>query len=272
MGMITFDEFDTALVDAGITAVFPKRDIVSKQVYLGDNKDKIKGMSYFISPYGMKERYYIGFLKDEGTPYVLWNGKMHNIVFEVDDHTGSISYMTPNSEVCYETNVLTLAQIKTIGEALVKYLTSNKEEKDNNELEETKQRDDIKITFEQLSKIFREQLEILFPGKHISSNEAKSKDMDSYEMQFHIVVKPGEPHLIIGFTKEAGSSMVDIWNGKRMNKVIDIDIDDGFIRRYHEPQLYAESSNCLQKGGVPATPSGTATLLRLSPKIGRAHV
>ena len=270
--MITFDEFDTALVDAGITAVFPKRDIVSKQVYLGDNKDKIKGMSYFISPYGMKERYYIGFLKDEGTPYVLWNGKMHNIVFEVDDHTGSISYMTPNSEVCYETNVLTLAQIKTIGEALVKYLTSNKEEKDNNELEETKQRDDIKITFEQLSKIFREQLEILFPGKHISSNEAKSKDMDSYEMQFHIVVKPGEPHLIIGFTKEPECSVIYIWNGKRMNHVIGIDTDDNFIRRYHEPKLYAESSICLGYSQVSAIYTALDTFLNCEDAVDERHV
>ena len=87
------------------------------------------------------------------------------------------------------------------------------------------------ITYDQLSKIFREQLKILFPGKHISSNEAKSENMEAYEMQFHIVVDPGKPHLIIGFTKEEGSSMIDIWNGKRMNRVIDIDTDDGFIRR-----------------------------------------
>ena len=101
------------------------------------------------------------------------------------------------------------------------------------------------ITYDQLSKIFREQLEILFPGKHISSNEAKSKDMDIYEMQFHIVVDPEKPHLIIGFTKDADSSMINIWNGKRKNKVIDIDTNDNFIRRYHEPKLYADSSNCL---------------------------
>lgn len=131
--LFTFDEFDTALADTGITAVFPIRDIIAKQIYLGDNKDKIRGMSYFIKPYGMKESYYIGFFKDEGTPYVLWNGKMHNIVFEVDDRTGSISYMTPNSEVCYETNVLTLAQIKTIGEALVKHFNKNKDNESSEE-------------------------------------------------------------------------------------------------------------------------------------------
>ena len=46
------------------------------------------------------------------------------------------------------------------------------------------------ITYDQLSKIFREQLKRLFPGKHISSNEAKSENMEAYEMQFHIVVDP----------------------------------------------------------------------------------
>lgn len=117
------------------------------------------------------------------------------------------------------------------------------------------------ITYDQLSKIFREQLKILFPGKHISSNEAKSKDMESYEMQFHVVIDPEEPHLIIGFTKEKDSSMIDIWNGKRMNKVIDIDIDDGFIRRYHEPQLYAESSSCLGYSQVSAIYTALDTFL-----------
>ena len=108
------------------------------------------------------------------------------------------------------------------------------------------------ITFEQLSKIFREQLKILFPGKHISSNKATSKDMDSYEMQFHIDVDPEKPHLIIGFTKEPECSVIYIWNGKRMNHVIGIDTDDNFIRRYHEPQLYAESNNCLGYSQVSA--------------------
>ena len=117
------------------------------------------------------------------------------------------------------------------------------------------------ITYDQLSKIFREQLKILFPDKHISSNKATSKDMDSYEMHFHIVVDPGKPHLIIGFTKEADSSMIDIWNGKRENKVIDIDTDDNFIRRYHEPQLYAESSNCLGYSQVSAIYTALDTFL-----------
>ena len=101
------------------------------------------------------------------------------------------------------------------------------------------------ITYKQLSEIIRKQLAILFPDKYISSGEATSKDLDSYEMQFHIVVEPGKPHLIIGFTKEADSSMVDIWNGKRMNKVMDIDTNDNFIRRYHEPKLYDPSTICL---------------------------
>ena len=126
--------------------------------------------------------------------------------------------------------------------------------------EETKRRDDIMI-YDQLSKICREQLKILFPGKHISSNESKSENMGAYEMQFHIVVDPEKPHLIIGFTKEDGSSMIDIWNGKRMNKVIDIDIDDGSIRRYHEPQLYAESSNCLGYSQVSAIYTALDTFL-----------
>ena len=117
------------------------------------------------------------------------------------------------------------------------------------------------ITYDQLSKIFREQLAILFPDKHISSGEATSKDMNSYEMQFRIVVKPGEPHLILGFTKEADSSMINIWNGKRENKVIDIDTDDNFIRRYHEPQLYAESSNCLGYSQVSAIYTALDTFL-----------
>lgn len=117
------------------------------------------------------------------------------------------------------------------------------------------------ITFEQLSKIFREQLEILFPGKHISSNEAKSKDMDIYEMQFHIVVDPEKPHLIIGFTKKPECSMIVIWNGKRKNKVIDIDTNDNFIRRYHEPQLYAESSICLGYSEVSAIYTALETFL-----------
>ena len=117
------------------------------------------------------------------------------------------------------------------------------------------------ITYDQLSKIIREQLAILFPDKHISSGEATSKDMNSYEMQFHIVVKPGEPHLILGFTKEADSSMINIWNGKRENKVIDIDTDDNFIRRYHEPKLYAESSICLGYSQVGAIYTALDTFL-----------
>lgn len=117
------------------------------------------------------------------------------------------------------------------------------------------------ITYKQLSEIIRKQLAILFPDKCISSGEATSKDMDSYEMQFRIVVKPGEPHLILGFTKEADSSMIDIWNGKRENKVIDIDTDDNFIRRYHEPNLYDESSICLSYSQVSAIYTALDTFL-----------
>lgn len=117
------------------------------------------------------------------------------------------------------------------------------------------------ITYKQLSEIIRKQLAILFPDKHISSGEATSKDMNSYEMQFRIVVKPGEPHLILGFTKEADSSMINIWNGKRENKVIDIDTDDNFIRRYHEPNLYDESSICLSYSQVSAIYTALDTFL-----------
>lgn len=117
------------------------------------------------------------------------------------------------------------------------------------------------ITFDQLSKIFEEQLKILFPDKHTSSNKAVSKDLDSYEMQFHIVVDPKKPHYIIGFTKKVDSSIIEIWNGKRVNKIIDIDTDDNFIRRYHEPQLYAESSNCLEYTQVAAIYTALDTFL-----------
>ena len=117
------------------------------------------------------------------------------------------------------------------------------------------------ITYKQLSEIIRKQLAILFPDKYISSGEATSKDMNSYEMQFHIVVKPGEPHLILGFTKEADSSMINIWNGKRMNKVIDIDTNDNFIRRYHEPKLYDPSTICLGYSQVSAIYTALDTFL-----------
>ena len=261
MGMITFEEFDEAIANVAINAVFPtKKDLYMKPVYLHDNKDDKIGMTYIIMPFGSK-RYYIGFIQEQDSSmFTVWNGKMDHIVFDVDERDGCIRYYH-EPELYDRDNGLSHSQIQTIGETLIKYLTSNKEEKDNNEPEETKQRDDIKITFEQLSKIFREQLEILFPGKHISSNETKSKDMDSYEMQFHIVVKPGEPHLIIGFTKEPECSVIYIWNGKRMNHVIGIDTDDNFIRRYHEPKLYAESSICLGYSQVSAIYTALDTFL-----------
>ena len=116
------------------------------------------------------------------------------------------------------------------------------------------------ITYDQLSKICREQLKILFPGKHISSNEAKSKNMEVYEMQFHVVVDPEKPDLILGFTKKDDSSMIDIWNGRRVNRVIDICIDDDFIRRYHEPQLYADSC-CLGYSQISAIYTALDTFL-----------
>lgn len=128
------------------------------------------------------------------------------------------------------------------------------------------------ITYDQLSKICREQLKILFPGKHIFSNEAKSKNMEVYEMQFHVVVDPEKPDLIMGFTKKDDSSMIDIWNGKRKNKVIDIDIDDGFIRRYHEPQLYAESSSCLGYSQVSAIYTALDVFLNCDDVADERHV
>jgi len=258
--MITFEEFDEAIANVAIDAVFPKRDLYMKPVYLHDNKDKKIGMTYVIMTLGSK-KYHIGFIHEQSSSmFTVWNGKMGHIVFDVDERDGCIRYYH-EPELYDRDNGLSHSQIQTIGETLIKYLTSNKESKDNNEPEETKRRDDIMITYDQLSKIFREQLKILFPGKHISSNEAKSENMEVYEMQFHIVVDPEKPHLIIGFTKEAGSSMVDIWNGKRMNKVIAIDIDDGFIRRYHEPQLYAESSSCLGYSQVSAIYTALDTFL-----------
>lgn len=258
--MISFKEFDEAITNVAINAVFPKRDLYMKPVYLHDNKDKKIGMTYVIMPFGSKN-YHIGFIHEQvSSMFTVWNGKMDHIVFDVDERDGCIRYYH-EPELYDRDNGLSHSQIQTIGEALIKYLTSNKEEKDNNEPEETKQRDDIMITYDQLSKIFREQLKILFPGKHISSNEAKSENMEAYEMQFHIVVDPEKPHLIIGFTKEKDSSMIDIWNGKRMNKVIAIDIDDGFIRRYHEPKLYAAESSCLGYSQVSAIYTALDTFL-----------
>lgn len=270
--MITFEEFDKAIANVAIDAVFPtKKDLYMKPVYLHDNKDDKIGMTYIIMPFGSK-RYHIGFIQEQDSSmFTVWNGKMDHIVFDVDERDGCIRYYH-EPELYDRDNGLSHSQIQTIGETLIKYLTSNKEEKDNNELEETKQRDDIKITFEQLSKIFREQLEILFPGKHISSNETKSKDMDSYEMQFHIVVKPGEPHLIIGFTKEPECSVIYIWNGKRMNHVIGIDTDDNFIRRYHEPKLYAESSICLGYSQVSAIYTALDTFLNCEDAVDERSV
>ena len=269
--MITFEEFDEAIANVAIDAVFPKRDLYMKPVYLHDNKDKKIGMTYVIMPYGSK-RYHIGFIREQvSSLFTVWNGKMGHIVFDVDERDGCIRYYH-EPELYDRDNGLSHSQIQTIGETLIKYLTSNKEEKDNNEPEETKQGDDVMITYVQLTKIFREQLKILFPDKHISSNEAKSENMKVYEMQFHIVVDPEKPHLIIGFTKEAGSSMVDIWNGKRMNKVIDIDIDDGFMRRYHEPRLYAESSNCLGYSQVGAIYTALDTFLNCEDDAEERHV
>lgn len=258
--MITFKEFDEAITNVAINAVFPKRDLYKKTIYSHDNNDDEIGMSYAIMPFG-SEIYRIGFIHEQSSSmFTMWNGKPDHIVFDVDERDGCIRYYH-EPELYDRDEGLSHSQIRTFGETLIKYLTSNKEEKDDNEPEETKRRDDIMITYDQLSKIFREQLKILFPGKHISSNEATSKDLDSYEMQFHVVVDPEKPHLIIGFTKEAGSSMIDIWNGKRMNRVIDIDIDDGCIRRYHEPQLYAESSNCLGYSQVAAIYTALDTFL-----------
>jgi hypothetical protein len=66
--------------------------------------------------------------------------------------------------------------------------------------------------------------------------------------------------------------MVDIWNGKRMNKVIDIDIDDGFIRRYHEPQLYAEFRGCLGYSQVSAIYTALDTFLNCEDAVDERHV
>lgn len=258
--MITFKEFDEAITNVAINAVFPKRDLYKKTIYSHDNNDDEIGMSYTIMTSG-SEIYRIGFIQEPTmSMFTVWNGKLDHIVFDVDERDGCIRYYH-EPELYDRDNGLSHSQIHTIGQTLIKYLTSNKEEKDSDEPEETKQRDDIMITYDQLSKIFREQLKILFPDKHISSNEAKSKNMEVYEMQFHIVVDPEKPDLIIGFTKEAGSSMINIWNGKRINRVIDICVDDGCIRRYHEPQLYAESSSCLGYSQVSAIYTALDTFL-----------
>ena len=142
--MITFEEFDEAIANVAIDAVFPKRDLYMKPVYLHDNKDKKIGMTYVIMPYGSK-RYHIGFIREQvSSLFTVWNGKMGHIVFDVDERDGFIRYYH-EPELYDRDNGLSHSQIQTIGETLIKYLTSNKEEKDNNEPEETKQGDDVKM-------------------------------------------------------------------------------------------------------------------------------
>lgn len=138
--MITFEEFDEAIANVAIDAVFPtKRDLYMKPVYSHDNKDDKIGMTYVIMPYESKN-YYIGFIHEQSSSmFTMWNGKLNHIVFDVDERDGCIRYYH-EPELYDRDHGLSHSQIQTIGEALIKYLTSNNEEKDDNEPEETKKK------------------------------------------------------------------------------------------------------------------------------------
>ena len=137
--MITFKEFDEAITNVAINAVFPKRDLYKKTIYSHDNNDDEIGMSYAIMPFG-SEIYRIGFIQEPTmSMFTVWNGKLDHIVFDVDERDGCIRYYH-EPELYDRDNGLSHSQIHTIGQTLIKYLTSNKEEKDDNEPEETKQK------------------------------------------------------------------------------------------------------------------------------------
>ena len=138
--MITFEEFDEAITNVAIDAVFPtKRDLYMKPVYSHDNKDDKIGMTYVIMPYESKN-YYIGFIHEQSSSmFTMWNGKLNHIVFDVDERDGCIRYYH-EPELYDRDHGLSHSQIQTIGEALIKYLTSNNEEKDDNEPDETKKK------------------------------------------------------------------------------------------------------------------------------------
>ena len=137
--MITFKEFDEAITNVVINAVFPKRDLYKKTIYSHDNNDNEIGMSYAIMTFG-SEIYRIGFIHEQSSyMFTMWNGKLDHIVFDVDERDGCIRYYH-EPELYDRDNGLSHLQIHTIGAALIKYLTDNKEEKDNNEPEETKKK------------------------------------------------------------------------------------------------------------------------------------
>lgn len=137
--MITFKEFDEAITNVAINAVFPKRDLYKKTIYSHDNNDDEIGMSYAIMPFG-SEMYRIGFIHEQSSSmFTMWNGKPDHIVFDVDERDGCIRYYH-EPELYDRDEGLSHSQIRTFGETLIKYLTSNKEEKDNNEPEETERK------------------------------------------------------------------------------------------------------------------------------------
>lgn len=137
--MITFKEFDEAITNVAINAVFPKRDLYKKTIYSHDNNDDEIGMSYTIMPFG-SEMYRIGFIHEQSSSmFTMWNGKLDHIVFDVDERDGCIRYYH-EPELYDRDEGLSHSQIRTFGETLIKYLTSNKEEKDNNEPEETERK------------------------------------------------------------------------------------------------------------------------------------
>lgn len=137
--MITFKEFDEAITNVAINAVFPKRDLYKKTIYSHDNNDDEIGMSYTIMPFG-SEISRIGFIHEPSMyMFTVWNGKLDHIVFDVDERDGCIRYYH-EPELYDRDNGLSHSQIHTIGQTLIKYLTSNKEEEDSDEPEETKQK------------------------------------------------------------------------------------------------------------------------------------
>ena len=171
--MITFNEFDEAIANVAIDAVFPtKRDLYKKTIYSHDNNDDEIGMSYAIMPFG-SEIYRIGFIHEQSSSmFTMWNGKLDHIVFDVDERDGCIRYYH-EPELYDRDHGLSHSQIQTIGETLIKYLTSNKEEDAS---DERYVKYDPAISLEQIQSV----IERWMKSNNVTCNACESKFAGSF--------------------------------------------------------------------------------------------